>query len=89
MIHSMSGGVIKDPGSYTFVKAEFDDGTLAWYISDFAVEEGDTVSAPRGRLDTATPARVVKVEAGVSGQVTPVPLRSAKRIYSIIDSSSK
>ena len=37
MIHSMSGGVIKDAGSYTFVKVRFDDDGIAWYITDFDV----------------------------------------------------
>ncbi len=43
MIHSMSGGIIKDPGSYTFVKIAFDDDpekTPYWYVSDFSVAEG-------------------------------------------------
>ncbi len=83
MIHSMSGGVIKDVGSYTFVKVVFDgDETPHWYISDFAVAEGDRVSAPRGRADMPAAATVVKVENNVSGQVTPVPLRSAKKLIS-------
>lgn len=81
MIHSLSGGIIKDYGSYVFVKVVFDDApTPYWYVSDFDVEPGDRVSAPKGRANTPTAATVVKVESNVSGQVTPVPLKSAKRL---------
>lgn len=87
MIHSMSGGVIKDPGAYTFVKIAFDDdpeNTPHWYISDFSVEAGDRVSAPRGRADMPARATVLRVEKNVSGQVTPVPLRLAKKLLNLI-----
>ena len=87
MIHSMSGGVIKDPGAYTFVKIAFDDdpeNTPHWYISDFSDEAGDRVSAPRGRADMPARATVLRVEKNVSGQVTPVPLRSAKKLLNLI-----
>ncbi len=80
MIHSMSGGIIKDPGSYTFVKIAFDDDpekTPYWYVSDFSV-------APRGRADMPARATVLRVEKNVSGQVTPVPLRSAKKLLNLI-----
>ena len=83
MIHSMSGGIIKDYGSYTFVKVVFDadpEKTPFWYISDFAVEEGDRVSAPRGKIDMPSTATVLRVEKNVNGQVTPIPLRSAKKL---------
>lgn len=81
MIHSMSGGVIRDQGSFDFVKVAIDgDPVPHWYISDFDVEEGDRVSAPVGKAQTPAPATVLRVERNVSGQVTPVPLRSAKRL---------
>lgn len=81
MIHSMSGGVIRDQGSYIFVKVALDgDPAPRWYIAEFDVEEGDRVSVPIGRAQTPAPATVLRVESNVSGQVTPVPLRSAKKI---------
>ncbi len=83
MIHSMSCGVIKDAGSYTFVKVVFDgDETPYWYISEFPVDEGDRVSAPFGRANMPRVGRAVRVEKNVSGQVTPIPLRSAKKLIS-------
>lgn len=86
MIHSMSGGVIKDAGSYTFVKVRFDGEDAAfWYIADMPIAEGDRVKAPRGSLGAPFTGTVTRVEFGVSGQVTPVPLRSAKRIICVIE----
>ncbi len=85
MIHSMSGGIIKDVGTYTFAKVVFDDDeqkTPFWYISDFSVNVGDSVCAPRGKANMPAQATVVKVENNVSGQVTPIPLRSAKKLIS-------
>lgn len=84
MIHSMSGGVIKDAGSHTFVKVLFDgEDTPFWYVTDLFVEQGDMVKAPRGRENAPAIGTVVRVEQNVSGQVTPIPLRSAKRIISV------
>ncbi len=85
MIHSMSGGVIKDVGRYTFVKVVFDGDEEArpyWYISEFAVEEGDVVTAPFGKADMPRRGVAVKVERNVSGQVTPVSVRTAKKLLS-------
>ncbi|MCH5163128.1 MAG: hypothetical protein J1G38_06540 [Clostridiales bacterium] len=81
MIHSMSGGILSDYGTYTFVKVAFEgEPAPRWYISEFDVEEGDKVRAPFGRIDAERVGTVVKVERNVSGQVTPVPLKSAKRL---------
>ena len=82
MIHSLSGGVIKDYGSYTFVKVIFEgEERPYWYIAEFAVEEGDKVTAPFGKAEMPREATVVKVERSVNGQVTPIPLRSAKKLF--------
>lgn len=78
MIHSMSGGVIKDVGSYTFVKVRKTDADAPrWYISDFEVQEGDKVIVPGG--DVAT---VIRVEYNVDGRVTPIPLKRAQKLVS-------
>lgn len=84
MIHSLSGGVIKDYGAYTFVKVIFEaDDRPYWYIADFPVEEGDKVIAPFGKIDTPREATAIKVEKNVSGQVTPIPLNSAKKLLGL------
>lgn len=83
MIHSLSGGVIKDAGAFTYVKAVFDgEDTPYWFISDFHVEEGDRVVAPKGKFDMPSAATVLRVENNVSGQVAPVSPKRAKRLIS-------
>ena len=81
MIHSMSGGILSEYDSYTFVKVVFDgDARPYWYVSDFDAEIGDRVSAPFGVGGAGKPATVVKVEHNVSGQVAPVPINRVKRL---------
>lgn len=81
MIHSMSGGVLDEYGVYTFAKVKFDgDDRPYWYISDFEIAEGDRVSAPFGVGGLSKPATVVAVEHNVSAQVSPVPIKRAKRL---------
>lgn len=82
MIHSLAGGVIRDCGSYVFVKVAF-EGVVRpyWYICEYEVHEGDAVTAPVG--GAVMRGTVIRVEENVNGQVTPVPLRSAKRIISV------
>ena len=83
MIHSMSGGVLSEYDSYTFVKVEFDgEPAPQWYISDFDVEAGDRVKAPFGRAGEVKTGVVARVERDVNGQVTPVPVKRAKRLIS-------
>lgn len=81
MIHSMSGGVLSEYGSYTFAKVKF-DGIDApyWFIAEFDVQEGDPVLAPFGAAAMPRQATVIKVERNVSGQVAPVPVKRAKRL---------
>ena len=81
MIHSMSGGVLGDLDSLTFVKVKFDGGdAVYWYVTDFEVEEGDRVTAPFGASGVNKPATVVKVECNVSNQVSPIPVKRAKKL---------
>lgn len=80
MIHSMSGGIIRDYGSYMFVKVKIDVADSAyWYISDIDLEIGDRVRVPFGKNGVEKSATVVKIE-NVSGQVTPIPLKSARKV---------
>lgn len=80
MVHSMSGGVLSEYGANRFVKVKFDDDERPyWYICDFEVSEGDRVSAPFGATGCGKPATVLRVE-DVSGQVTPIPIKRAKKL---------
>ena len=81
MIHSMSGGVLSEYGTYTFVKVKFDDDERPyWYVCDFDVVEDDRVSAPFGAGNSGKPATVLRVEHNVSGQVSPIPIKRAKKL---------
>ena len=75
MIHSLSGGSIKDVGNHTFVKIEREDQTdPLWLICDgFKVDVGSTVvfEDKRGWLKRA---QVILVDRNVSGQTPPIPL---------------
>ena len=83
MIHSMSGGVLSEYGTYTFAKVKFDgDERPYWYVSDFDVSEGDRVLAPFGAGGAVKEATVLRVEYNVSGQVAPIPIKRAKKLLS-------
>lgn len=78
----MSGGVIKDAPVYIFAKVIFDGDEQRrpyWYISDFAVEVGDVVTAPFGKADMPRSGVVQQVER-CGGQITPISPRLAKKL---------
>ena len=75
MIHSLSGGVIKDGGRHTFVKVKFDDGEERWYLSDeFSPLNGMKVAVNYN----------VRVDTNLSGQATPIPVKRAESVISVI-----
>ncbi len=81
MIHSMSGGILSEYGTYTFVKVALDgESAPYWYVSEFDVNEGDRVIAPFGRSGAPKSGTVLRVERDVSGQVAPVPVKHARRL---------
>ena len=82
MIHSLSGGVIAENGTYTFAKVEI-DGAPYWFLSPFPVREGDRVLAPFGRGDLPREGIVRRVETA-SAQCAPVPMNRAKELYEVL-----
>ena len=83
MIHSLSGGVIKENDEFTFVKVEI-DGAPYWYLSPFStVKEGDKVIVPYGKKELPRHAVVVKVET-CNEQCSPVPMNRIKEIDEIL-----
>lgn len=83
MIHSLSGGVIRDNGILTFVKVEI-DGAPYWYLSPFpAVKAGDVVLAPFGKRGEPRRAAVLKVEQ-TDAQRAPVPMNRIREIEGLI-----
>ena len=80
MIHSLSGGVIRDNFKYTFVKVEI-DGTPYWYLSPTsAIEAGARVSVPFGKGDLPREGVVLKTDA----QCAPVPMNRIRGIYGLV-----
>ncbi len=83
MIHSLSGGVIKENGRHTFVKVEV-NGAPYWYLSPTSkIAAGARVSVPFGKGDLPAEGTVLKVEEA-DGQCAPVPMNRIREIYEIL-----
>ncbi|MBQ8726356.1 MAG: hypothetical protein IJY84_04595 [Clostridia bacterium] len=85
MIHSLSGGSIKDLGNFTFVKVESHDSPsqFIWLkCTGFTVEVGSTVvyEDKNGWLKRG---KVVRVDKGVSGQTPPAPLKGMANVLKV------
>ena len=86
MIHSLSGGVIRDYENYIYVFVEIEDGAdkgvKRWYISPFLkIKVGDRAEVPTGPR-TAT-AKILRVE-NVTAQTAPFPVKRTAEILRII-----
>lgn len=83
MIHSLSGGVIKENGRHTFVKVEV-DGAPYWYLSPTsAVKEGMRVSVPFGKSGIPREGIVLRTEEA-DAQCSPVPMNRIRELYEIL-----
>ncbi len=85
MIHSLSGGVLADFGTYTFVKVYL-EGTPRWYLAPMGAEAGDVVIVPLGR--ETCEAEVVRVE-NCSAQCAPVPMNRIREVVRLIKKAEK
>jgi len=85
MIHSMSGGVIRDYENliYCFVQIEgASEDSKRWYISPFIfIKPGDRVEVPTGK--TTSYAEVLRVE-NVTAQTAPFPVKYTQEIIRIV-----
>lgn len=82
MIHSMSGGVIKEKGLYTFLKVEV-DGAPYWYLSPKRAEAGQRVLVPFGKGDLPREGVVLKAEEA-EACCAPYPMNRIREIYEIL-----
>lgn len=81
MIHSMSGGVIKDNILLNFAKVQLDSGEIFWYITNIEdLAENDLVIVPIGKTERPVRAKVLRIDKNVSIQTAPVPVNRAKQI---------
>lgn len=86
MIHSLSGGVIREKKYFDFAKVRFDSGEIYWYISTFEdLKAGDRVLVPVGRNNEETEAFVIRIDKHISEQVSPIPAKRAKKIIKILN----
>ena len=83
MIHSLSGGVVKDKIICDLVKVKINDPFLDrqiyWYIcNNKDVIVGDVVLVPFGNKEVK--ATVLRIDKNVNEQASPIPLKRAKEI---------
>ena len=89
MIHSLSGGVLKDEKLYDLAKIEIIEGTLKgdiyWYINNiFTLKENDIVLIPLGKNDMLTKGKVLRIDKSVSEKNSPIQVKRMKEIHSIV-----
>lgn len=80
MIHSLSGGTIKDIGFYNFVKVKLDSGEVMFFIYNIPLSVGDKVFVPVGRNNTPTLATVLELKPNTSSRLAPFPVKHMKEI---------
>lgn len=84
MIHSLSGGVLREKKYFDFAKVKLESGEIYWYISPFAnLKAGDYVVVPYGESEMR--AYVLRVDKHISEQVSPIPTKRAKKILKICE----
>lgn len=85
MIHSCAGGVVRDKKYFDFAKVEIlSTGEIKWFICNLPlVSTGDIVVVPCGKENKEEEAKVLRIDRGVSEQVSPVPARHAKEVLRV------
>lgn len=84
MIHSLSGGVIAENGTYVFAKVEV-DGMPYWYLAPDCTKAGEKVLVPFGKRDVLREGTVMKTEI-CNAQCAPVPMNRIKKIEKMVSS---
>lgn len=86
MIHSLSGGILKEKKIFDFAKVEIIDdyySGIYWYISKIKnLKEGDLVLVPFKDI-LKLKAKVLKIDKNVSEDASPVRIKNLKEILSI------
>ena len=92
MIHSLSGGIMKDKKVLDFAKVEILDdyysGTF-WFISNIkGLKENDIVLVPFKNGDITLKAKVLRVDKNVREDAAPISTKRAQTIISIVKNSN-
>ena len=82
MIHSLSGGVIRENGVHTFAKVEV-EGLPYWYLAREKTEAGDKVLVPFGKRGEIKCGVVLRVEE-CSEQTAPCPMNRVREIEAVL-----
>ena len=80
MIHSLSGGTIKDIGFHNFVKVELETGEIRFFIYTIDLKVGDWVEVPVGKFNKPTKAKVLDLKPNVSSRLAPFPVKQMKEV---------
>lgn len=84
MIHSLSGGVIREKKYFDFAKVKLETGEIYWYISTIkTLKPGDMVAVPYGNGEAK--AFVIRIDKHISEQVSPIPVKRAKKVLRIVE----
>ena len=78
MIHSLSGGILSENSLVDFAKVETTEGTFWFNSTGFKLNIGDNVLVPLN--GNTLQGKVIRVDKNLSPQVTPIPLKHAKKI---------
>ncbi len=78
----MSGGVIKENGSYLFAKVDV-EGIPYWYLAPVPVKAGERVKVPFGKRELLKEGVVVRTEE-CTAQTAPVPMNRIREIAEVI-----
>ena len=84
MIHSLSGGVMKEKQVFDFAKVEILDDYYSgvfWYVSTIkGLKENDIVLVPFKDGSITLKAKVLRVDKNVKEQNFPIPIKKLKNI---------
>ena len=87
MIHSLAGGKLGTDEVFDFAKLEFisEPNKYFWYITEIKeLNVNDYVLAPFGALNELSKARVVRIDKNIHRSSAPIPVKTAKHIFSKI-----
>ena len=86
MIHSLSGGVLKDNRLYDFAKVEIVDtpfvGNIFWYITNISLKPDDLVLVPVN--NKTFKGKVLRIDKAVNEQFAPISVKRAKEVIKIL-----
>lgn len=83
MIHSLSGGEIKEVENLIFVKVQINESQSKWFICEFPLVKVGDIAFYENLGGWIEQGKVIRVERNVSAQASPIPLRVAKRVLKI------